>query len=237
MASRSQGTSCGKLDFACSLAKLEERLERLAAVPGRVDALEQQLAALLPSEGAGNSNGHDGAEMPLARPRFKPVAPASCLHVRPCLLTSAAERIQAGCAASIWRGRWAVDPLTALPGALRSAAGWARQHFWPAAAECEAADPYLLSPARKDHATQHVTVASSQFTTSRLRGLRDALWLMVGTSIDHGIVYEVCVRFGREGVRVADAAPTQVHPRPVRRARLQHSALAHWRRPCRSQRC
>ena len=36
-------------------------------------------------------------------------------------------------------------------------------------------------------------------------------WLMVGTSIDHGITYEVCVRFGRE-VLVAKAAPTNLHP-------------------------
>ena len=34
-----------------------------------------------------------------------------------------------------------------------------------------------------------------------------------GTSLDHGITYEVCVRFGRE-VLVAKAAPTNLHPKP-----------------------
>ena len=52
-----------------------------------------------------------------------------------------------------------------------------------------------------------------RYTLGRLEGVRNALWLMVGTSIDHGITYEVCVRFGRE-VLVAKAAPTNLHPKP-----------------------
>ena len=175
--------------------------ERLAALERTVATLAARLSAL--EEPAPSAVVQSGSLR-----GFKPVEPTPC-PLKPCLVSSALERVAANCSAAIWAGRWSVDPL--LHGnRLRGAAGWANQHFAPGAAHCEAADPFVLAPTR----TEHVTVARSQFTTSRLRGLRDALWLMVGTSIDHGIVYEVCVRFGREGVRVADAAPSRTYPRP-----------------------
>lgn len=191
------------------LAQLELAVSRLSAVPERLATLEQQLATLLPLAEA-ESQQSPGHKADRRARRFKPVAPAACENVRPCLRSTAHERIAAGCPASMWRGQWDIDPLTTVSSALRGKAGWSRQHFRPADELCEAADPFVLAPTHSGH----VTVATGQFTTARLRGLRDALWLMIGTSIDHGVVYEVCVRFGREGTRVADAPPTSVHPRP-----------------------
>ena len=72
---------------------------------------------------------------------------------------------------------------------------------------------HLDAPELRGRARATPTVATEQYTLGRLEGVRNALWLMVGTSIDHGIVYEVCVRFGNE-VLVAKAAPTTLHPKP-----------------------
>ncbi|KAL1529975.1 hypothetical protein AB1Y20_000902 [Prymnesium parvum] len=169
------------------------RLQRaVSALSARVDALEHPEQDLLSATTSA----------------FRPVEPTPC-PLSPCLRSSALERISRNCSAAVWSGRWALDPRWQAH-QLRSSAGWALQRFVPAAPECEPADPFVLA---SSHGA-HVSVAAAQFTTSRLRGLRDSLWLMVGTSIDHGIVYEVCVRYGREGVRVAEAAPTRIHPRP-----------------------
>ena len=148
-----------------------------------------------------------------AAPRFRPVEPAACLHLSPCLRTTARDRLGRGCASSVWSGRWSVRP--AAGGAnLRNADAWETQRFHSAAAAaCDVADPFVVAPALRGRARATPTVATEQYTLGRLEGVRNALWLMVGTSIDHGITYEVCVRFGRE-VLVAKAAPTNLHPKP-----------------------
>ena len=71
-------------------------------------------------------------------PRFRPVEPAPCLNVNPCLRTSASERLDRGCASSVWSGRWSVAP--AKGGAnLQGADAWETQRFHPAAAAAAAA--------------------------------------------------------------------------------------------------
>ena len=59
-----------------------------------------------------------------AAPRFRPVEPAACQHLSPCLRTIAADRLGRGCASSVWSGHWSVRP--AAGGAnLRNADAWA----------------------------------------------------------------------------------------------------------------
>ena len=181
-----------------------------ASLLARVADLERQVS-VLSSRFDEFDPAHMGSQISSgqASARFKPVEPAACLNVKPCLRSGAVERIGAECLTSVWSGRWSVDPLVAGK-TLRDKQGWLAQHFVPAAAQCEVADPFLLSPTWP----HHVTVAQSQFINSRLKGVRGAVWLMIGTSIDHGIVYEVCVRFGRDGIHSTEAAPTRLYPRP-----------------------
>jgi len=194
---------------------VEQQVTELA--DGRVVTLEQQVAEL-----RARLARLEGAAVSAAEPtpvpqqltrhaaRFKPLEPETCRNVKPCLRSTARERLKANCTAAMWSGSWRIDPQKPSDArGLSQPKGWKHQHFTTAAADCEEADPFVLAPTHD----RHVTVATSQFTTSRLAGLRGALWLMMGTSIDHGIVHEVCVRFGRE-VLVADAAPTLTHPRP-----------------------
>jgi hypothetical protein len=152
----------------------------------RIAELEQQVLTLSTRlEDFDPSSGSNRRGAPAVRSKFRPVEPAACLRVSPCLRSSATERIGEDCLTRTWSGRWTIDPLVS-PALLQSKQGWLEQHFTPAALQCEVADPFLLAPTW----SHHVTVAQSQFVTSRLKGIRDAVWLMVGTSIDHGIVYE-----------------------------------------------
>ena len=82
---------------------------------GRVATLEQQVAELRARlarlEGAPAAAGAAPAE-PTPVPqqltrhaaRFKPLEPETCRNVKPCLLSTARERLKANCTAAMWSG-------------------------------------------------------------------------------------------------------------------------------------
>jgi len=123
--------------------------------------------------------------------------------------------MSAGCSAQLWTGQWKLDPQGSV--ADRSALGnhvlsLERQRFMSAAeVQCEPAWPFLLSP--KATVRGRVTDASELHASQRLRGLRGKLWLMIGTSVDHIVIRDLCGYFNVEH-HVADAAATSLHPSP-----------------------
>ena len=129
-----------------------------AAMEARVAALERSVGALTARLSALEGETAPAQVVPHAGGRFKPIEPTPC-PLKPCLMSSALERVAANCSAAIWAGKWSIDPLLHGSGSrLRGAAGWANKHFVPGASRCEAADPFSLAPTR----TEHVTVARSQ---------------------------------------------------------------------------
>ena len=189
-------------------------LERaVKALTSRVAQLESQLPAPEQSFEADAASASSVA--------FRPVASTACLNTKPCLHTSASERLAHGCVSAVWTGRWAINP-NSVTGRLdlqrlesvADSRNLEKQRFisadWADAA-CEPARPFLLSP--KPHVRGHVTDATELHASQRLRGLSGKLWLMIGTSIDHFIVRYMCDHFGADRL-MADAKPTVLHPAP-----------------------
>ena len=180
------------------------------ALADRVTALEREVAQLRASLGVAD----EPSELTSGASRFVPVPSAACLNTSPCLHTSAAERIAAACMNRVWSGRWALDPQVEASRAILSKDATARdrQRFTSAADEpCEPARPSLLSPLT--HVRGRVTDASELHASQRLQGLQQTLWLMIGTSVDHLILRDLCAEYGATHL-FSIAKPTRLHPTP-----------------------
>lgn len=193
-------------------AEMDAVLRELESLRARVKELESSSTA--------NDDMASEAEVAAVAKRFTPLRPRACL-MQPCLNSTATERLAAGCARRIWSGAWALDETAWIDRSTRRARMgvgmgdqlWWTQRFQSSALDCQAAEALVLSPQYEANA-RHVSVATSQFTLQRLGALRGALWLMLGTSIDHGIVHEVCVHWKQGAPKVYDAPPTALFPRP-----------------------
>jgi hypothetical protein len=177
---------------------------KLAALEGEVAQLRNRVAAL---EAASGLLPTQSATRPSS---FKPVSPAACQNSVPCLHTNARERLASGCSHALWVGQWLIDPLSNA--SLLAGNGALEQRFHAAADDqCEPAHAFLLSP--EPRIRGHVTDANERHASSRLRGVRSKLWLLIGSSVDHQIVRDVCVDFRAQRLDV-EAPPTALHPLP-----------------------
>ena len=108
----------------------------------------------------------------------------------PCMTTTALERIERrNCgfsnSNSLWEGKWEADrPWDGLR--FHSAQG--------NEGACEISDIFWLAVNKKIRG--HVNDAKLQFLDFRLDGLRNKVWLMIGTSIDHRITRLLCKLLG-----------------------------------------
>jgi hypothetical protein len=155
--------------------------------------------------------------------KFVPVQPTACSQ-SPCLTSTAQDRVAADCSRRLWSGKWTIPPESWMRNITAGRAVshpigmgdmmWYKQRFKSSATDCQPAEALVLSPGYESKA-QHVSVATSQFSLQRLLpGLRNAMWLMIGSSIDHGILHEVCVHWGAGAPKVYDAPPTKLIPKP-----------------------
>ena len=152
------------------------------------------------------------------RSRFRPLPATNCLGVKPCLHSTAAERVRAGCVEGVWEGHYGEgtkykhvevanisfdQPIAPRDGM--------RERFAPAIGEqCDLTDVWKLSKLNHDH----VTDATERHFHQRLRGLKHALWLSIGSSIDHGWVRETCAAFSAHHTFADAALPTKAYPAP-----------------------
>jgi len=159
---------------------------RLAALERKYEDLEARQAAHIARE--------SGSTASVKHPQssFVPVETTACAGLRPCLHTTAAERIKSGCDSSIWSGHWAMTPESNKTALARQPQ---LQSFAPHS-DCDMATLWDLSPT-KLIGNGHVTDATLQHATLRLQGLRGTLLLTIGSSIDHHTLLEVCAAFGR----------------------------------------
>ena len=189
------------------VASLSARLQALEGTTEKSSSVSVEKS--LTSTGGGTSG-------------FKPVAASACLQMVPCLRSSARERLAAGCPDALWHGKWALDPteLDAKTNAsrwrdyLRRGVGALElQHFHTAAEDqCEPANAFLLSSKRPGWVPK-LTDANELHAKQRLRGLRDTLWLMIGTSVDHMVVRDLCADYNAAR-RAVEANATSLHPQP-----------------------
>lgn len=125
---------------------------------------------------------------------FKPLADEPCFGQKPCLHTTASERIESGCANSVWKGAWQNEQVashqkTVVMGKKTMATHLGvSNRFEPASSlECDIADLLLLSPSAE--VEKSLTDAKLRHLLTRLQGLRNKLWLTVGTSVDHRVTH------------------------------------------------
>ena len=105
---------------------------------------------------------HEGASLPLH------MDPHRCYGMKPCLHTTAEQRVHRGCLDGIWRGVWAIGLRSERAKALRllrDVTPLIAQHFTPTL-DCDAADVLVLSPLRSKRG-DHVSVAQEEHAQLR----------------------------------------------------------------------
>ena len=151
-----------------------------------------------------------------SKSRFKPLPSTNCFGVKPCLHSTASGRVTAGCLEAVWDGTYGgkavykhvnvgnlsfeqpVPPVDLVP-------------FVPSIGDqCDLADLWKVSVLHKGH----VTEATEAHWHQRLRGVKNTLWLSIGSSIDHGWIKEVCAGFGAMRTTTDAAPPTKAYPLP-----------------------
>eukprot|EP00966_Prymnesium_polylepis_P115535 2670788-Prymnesium_polylepis.1 len=128
--------------------------------------------------------------------------PSRCYGMKPCLHTTALERVQRGCLDAVWAGSWAIGLRSPRggccqhPNALNGLNPLIEQQFTPRV-DCDVANVLLLSSLPHIRGA-HVSVAQEEHTLLRLEGLKGKLWLMMGTSIDFNVLKLACAVLGQE---------------------------------------
>ena len=125
--------------------------------------------------------------------QFTPTAATNCYGAKPCLHTSANERLAAGCLEAVWEGQYG-KPRKRRRRKTKSGVSGNRsfqqpiapprelEPFFPRVGDmCDLADLWAVSPLHRGH----IKDAVEAHWHTRLRGLRNALWLSIGSSIDH----------------------------------------------------
>jgi hypothetical protein len=184
--------------------------EAIASLQRQISHMQHQLDAIA------------GPAASTSAPRsFVPVGSTDCYGVTPCVHTTPASRIAAGCTEAVWRGSF--GPHVNFTHA-RTAGGSGGTHerrplppppdrippqpFRPSVGEqCDLVDVWTLSKLHKGH----VRLADEAAWHQRLRGVKDALWLSIGSSIDLLALKEACAAFGQEKEVIdADTAPSSL---------------------------
>ena len=192
-------------------------IERLQA---EILALREQLASRSAAEGdqvAADINQAVKAESS----GFVPVAATNCYGVKPCLHSTASDRIAAGCLEAIWEGHYGSDParyeqewnMEHMPGNktvnrtfLRPLAPRPSETFRPSIGDqCDLTDAWSVL------ANAHVTDATEAHWNQRLRGVKHSVWLSVGSSIDHDAMKETCGMFAAPRLAI-EAPPSIAYP-------------------------
>ena len=168
---------------------------------------------------------------------FVPLSAANCHGVKPCLHTSADERVRAGCLHTVWDGHFGAREATAsvtevalidgrnvsyqrpLPPRLTQArldpktrTSNAYVPFHPSVGDdaCDLSSVWSVSRLHPGY----VTDATEAHWYQRLRGVRDALWLSLGSSVDHYAMKETCAGFGAARATM-QADPSLAYPFPA----------------------
>ena len=152
---------------------------------------------------------------------FVPVEATNCYGVKPCLHSTASDRIAAGCLEAIWEGTYGSDPTRYqqewftehLPGNktanrtyFRPLAPRSSETFRPSIGDqCDLTDAWSVQ------SSSHVTDATEAHWNQRLRGVKHSVWLSVGSSIDHDAMKDTCGAFGAPRV-TTEAAPSVAYP-------------------------
>ena len=123
--------------------------------------------------------------------KYTPIADAPCYGQKPCLHTSAPQRIASGCMTSIWQGTWLdateAQRLKAVQGLGKSypmnKLGLSNRFRPRTEEECDVADVLQLSASADIE--KSLTDAKERHLLQRLKGVRNRVWLTFGTSVDH----------------------------------------------------
>lgn len=178
---------------------------QISALQHQLDALMQQLTAL-----KGTRNVAEASAMK----HFVPASSTNCYGVQPCLHSTAASRIDAGCAEAVWagtlgKGHWVRENasdgssyLRPLPPSTKRMPPWSFHPF--IGKQCDLTNVWKLSELN----TERVRDAEEAHWHQRLRGIKDAMWLSIGSSIDHQALKETCSAFGMDR-SVLDASAEQ----------------------------
>lgn len=174
---------------------------RIAALEAEVQHLQQRLHA------ADEAVDPDAPDAAIAHPRFVPASASNCFGVKPCLHSTAAERVNAGCLESVWGGyfgngtryeRWVAGNITFDKPVAPQGVLQVRDRFHPTLGEqCDLADVWALSRRERP---RHVTDAMEAHVHQRLAGAKNALWLFMGSSVDHGVMKATCEAFDAERI-------------------------------------
>lgn len=149
---------------------------------------------------------------------FVPTPSTNCFGVQPCVHTTPASRIAAGCTEAVWQGSFGAV-ANATPARTADGSVYWRplpppadrippQLFRPSIGpQCDLTNVWTLSKLHKGH----VRMAEEAAWHQRLRGVKNALWLSIGSSIDLAVLREACAAFGQErSVIDADTAPSSL---------------------------
>ena len=146
--------------------------------------------------------------------QFTPTAATNCYGAKPCLHTSANERLAAGCLEAVWEGQYG-KPRKRRRRKTKSGVSGNRsfqqpiapprelEPFFPRVGDmCDLADLWAVSPLHRGH----IKDAVEAHWHTRLRGLRNALWLSIGSSIDHNWI-KVLILTGRNPIPYPNPIP------------------------------
>ena len=211
----SRGIAATSEDIASLRAEiltLRQRVDTMAASAASARAGPPAHLHVMPAEPSARST------------RFVPVPSTDCYGVLPCVHSTPTSRISAGCTEAVWEGTFGSvangTTLAASGGGVASRYVSDRrplppppdrippEAFQPAiGAQCDLVDIWTLSKLHKGHVKDAVEAAWHK----RLRGVKNGLWLSVGSSIDHAALKEACAAFGQEkSVLDADAEPSKL---------------------------
>lgn len=198
---------------------LDQLRAQLAALQSQIDSFSTGASSEAPLTST-RSKGRAGRDdRPGVLRKLPQLALDPCLGVKPCLHTTVEERLARGCAgAPVFSGNW-TSPVP-VPG--RDSLG---QRFLPRL-DCDVAEVWKLS--KVEARRGRLTDAMEAHALSRLAGLRNKLWLIVGTSVDHTITRSGCDSFGvpRESVVVSTAELARALPAGGQHAFAGGSGLA-----------
>ena len=156
------------------------------------------------------------AKVAMTSSQFTPVPSTNCFGVKPCLHSTAADRLAAGCLDAVWDGTYGSGTKYkhVTLGNLsfeQPVAPTELERFHPRVGDvCDLSDIWQVSNLHRGH----VKDAVEAHWHMRLRGLRDALWLSIGSSIDHGWIKVMCEGFGAPRTTSDPQPPTKAYPAP-----------------------
>ena len=158
-----------------------------ARAAGRIAQLESEISSLRAQLDSRPLDSAALAKESMAA-QFTPTAATNCYGAKPCLHTSANERLAAGCLEAVWEGQYGKQGTKYKSGVSgnrsfqQPIAPRELEPFFPRVGDmCDLADLWAVSPLHRGH----IKDAVEAHWHTRLRGLRNALWLSIGSSIDH----------------------------------------------------